>query len=164
MSKTWKWILGIVIVLLLLAAIGGASFVAMRAYSTGAARAVQSFQDGSQPQGNPGGWRMPMHGDYGEYQMPYRQQGFGGYHPRMGFRGGFGMMPLGMGFFWLGGLFRLVIPLGLIALVLFLGYQWGKRAGVRQAAPVAAPVAAPASTPPAAPAEVSNEGEGEPHT
>jgi hypothetical protein len=158
MSKTWKWILGIVIVLLLLAAFGGASFVAMRAYNIGAARAAQASQNGSQSAGNPGNWRMPMHGNYGGYQMPYHQRGFGGDgYPRMGVRGGFGMMPFGMGFFWLGGLFRLIIPLGMIALVLFLGYQWGKRAGDRRAMPAAAPV----ETAPPAPTEAGSDDGGE---
>ncbi len=150
MSKTWKWILGIVIVLLFLGVIGGASFMAMRAYNVGAVRVAQSAQNGQLAPGNPGEWRMPMHGYDGQYMMPYHQRGFGGgFYPGMGMRGGYyGMMPFGMGFFWLGGLFRLIIPLGLIALVLFLGYQWGKRAGRPKVAPAAA--AATVTPPPAA--------------
>ncbi len=58
-------------------------------------------------------------------------------------RPGFGpFMPFGMGFFFLGGLFRLILPLGVLVLVAFLFYQLGKRS-----AGSAVAAAAPASSP-----------------
>ena len=46
-----------------------------------------------------------------------------------GFRNFGGLMPFGMGFFLLGGLLHLIIPLGILALVAILFYWLGKRAG-----------------------------------
>jgi hypothetical protein len=148
MSKTWKWILGIVIVLVVLALAGGASAVAYRAFRVGSTQAAQSAANGA----NQGRWRMPMHGTFGGPMAPYQRGEFGqGFGPRMGYGRGFGMMPFGMGFFWLGGLFRLVIPLGLVALSVFLGYLWGKNAASRRVAPAST---APPAAPPPPPVEV----------
>jgi hypothetical protein len=54
--------------------------------------------------------------------------GFGFRGPMMNGRGRFSRFgPLGLGFFFLGGLLRLLIPLGVLALVAILFYQLGKR-------------------------------------
>jgi hypothetical protein len=64
--------------------------------------------------------RMPMHGYGGQYLSS----------------------PFGMGFFVLAGFLRLILPLGVLALVAYIFYQMGKRAGAASGAPVA-----PASRP-----------------
>jgi hypothetical protein len=49
----------------------------------------------------------------------------------MGGRGRFpGLGLFGMGFFFLGGLLRLIIPLGLLVLVAVIFYQLGRRASL----------------------------------
>ena len=53
--------------------------------------------------------------------MPMMGRGYG-YSPRA-----FG--PMGTGFMLVGGLFHLLLPLGLLALVAYVFYQMGKRAG-----------------------------------
>ena len=64
----------------------------------------------------------------------------------------FGMF--GMGFFFLSGMLRLILPLGILALVAFLFYQMGKRAGASSVAPqTPAPV-------PSEPAPVETPGKG----
>ena len=45
-----------------------------------------------------------------------------------------GFMPFGMGFFLLGGLLHLIIPLGVLVLVAILFYVLGKRAGASSVA------------------------------
>ena len=83
--------------------------------------------------------------------MPGRGNGFG-YGPMMGGRGfnRFGMMmpfgPFGMGLMIVGAFLRLIIPLGILALVAWLFYSLGKRAGksastVQPASPAPAPSA-----------------------
>ena len=66
-------------------------------------------------------------------RYPFGDRGWGGpMMPMMGgrgFRGFGGFMPFGLGFFFLGGFLRLIIPLGVLALVAFIFYQMGKRAG-----------------------------------
>jgi hypothetical protein len=52
-----------------------------------------------------------------------------------------------MGFMFLGGMFRWLVPLGLMALVALGGYSLGRRSAARTPAPVAAPI--PESPPPA---------------
>lgn len=112
MSKTWKWILGIVLGLVIFAGIG---FLVANFFGYG----HMSYWGGSAYYGH------PMMDDYG-----FRDRGpMGGYqnfrHPMMG--GGF--FPFG-GFFFLGGLLRLIVPLGVLALVVYFAYQQGKKAGV----------------------------------
>ena len=83
---------------------------------------------------------------------PFGPRGFGddGWGPGRGFRmpmmGGrfFGRgMGFGMGFFFLGGLFRLIIPLGLLALVAILFYSLGRRSALPRASAPAAREPAP---------------------
>jgi hypothetical protein len=45
-----------------------------------------------------------------------------------------GFPPFGMGFFFLGGLLHLLVPLAILALVAYFFYQMGKRAGTSAAA------------------------------
>lgn len=161
MSKIWKWILGILIVLVVAAlAVGAVFMVRNRAFMAASVRPVfgngQQTRPGIQgtpnPQGTPNAPAAPnrpygFNGQKGP-MMPYGFNGRGNRGPMMG-RGGFshfGMfgMPFGMGFFFLFGLLRLVIPLGILALVAFLFYQMGKRAGVNSVAAPASVVSDPA--------------------
>ena len=116
MSKTWKWILGITLGFVILAGVG---FLAANFFGYGH---MSSW-------GRPTYYGHPMMDDYGfGNRAP-----MGGYqnfrHPMMGGRG---FYPLG-GFFFLGGLLRLIFPLGVLALVAYFSYQAGKRTGMNAA-------------------------------
>ena len=136
MSKTLRWVLGILAVLLLIAVAAGAVWFwqnrsqMMASYRPYAAQpnaqgtpAAPNTQPGqNSPRGSQG------FGDNRRFPM----DGWGMRGPMMGgrpFMQAAPFMPFGMGFFFLGGLFRLVIPLGVLALVALLFYQLGKRAG-----------------------------------
>jgi hypothetical protein len=137
MSRTWKWILGILAALVILGLVAGAAFLwwnhpAMVLRDTVARPAI-----GGTPQpGTPNQPQRPM--------MPYGFQsgrgrgmeGWGGM-PMMGARGFHrlgGFTPFGIGLFFVGGLLHLILPLGILALVAFLFYEMGKRAGASAAA------------------------------
>ena len=127
MSKTWKWILGIVIGLVILAGVG---FVAANYFGFG-----HMAYFGRTPYSG-----HPMMGDYGFGDRLPR----GGYqnfrHPMMGGRG---FYPLG-GFFFLGGILRLIFPLAILGLVGYFAYQKGKKDGAVEEAAAAAQVVSPA--------------------
>lgn len=145
MKNFWKWIIGIVVVLVIIGALVAIPLV-MR--SNMLAFRLQN----NLPQSRGFYYGPMMRGD----------DGFGWMHPQMrGFNRGFGGR---LGFFGFGfGLFGLafrLIPLVLLGLLLFGIYQLGKRSGQRSVMPPAAPAAAappqseaPASEPdqPAAP-------------
>lgn len=165
MSKMWKWILGILIVLVVAAVAVGAVFMVRNRMLMNTSIRTQQFGNGqtrpnvqgtpnapaapNAPGTNPNGQKGPM--------MPF---GFNGGHrpmdgqnwrgPMMG-GGGFShfgrSMPFGifgMGLFFFGGLLHLILPLGVLVLVAFLFYQMGKRAG---AATVVTQTAPSGSTP-----------------
>ena len=128
MSRTWKWILGITFGLVLLIAVG---FLAANFLGYG----HMSFW------GRPAYYGHPMMDDYG----------FGNRAPMDNFRncrypmmGGRGFYPLGR-FFFLGGLLRLIFPLGVLALVAYFSYKAGKKAGMNAVLP--APQLEPMSEP-----------------
>jgi hypothetical protein len=142
MSKVWKWILGILIVLVVAAVVVGGIFLvrnrflltsSIRAMPFGNGQTRPNLQATPNAQGtpNPNGQKgqvMPY--GFNNRRFPMDGQGFRG--PMMGGRGfwGFGrFMPFGMGLFFIGGFLRLILPLGVLALVAFLFYQMGKRAG-----------------------------------
>jgi hypothetical protein len=134
MSRTMKWVLGIIAVLVVLAVLAGAVWVWQN-------RGVMMAGYGpftAQPNGQttPGGPNVPN-----------GQRGFGfgnnGRNPMFGygFRGpmmgrGMGRVmrygPFGLGFLFFGGLLRLIVPLILLVLVAVLFYQLGKRSVVRR--------------------------------
>ena len=131
MSRTWKWILGITLGLVILVGVG---FVAASFFGYG----HMSFR------GGPAFYGRPMMDGYGFSD----RSPLGGYqefrHPMMGGRGfgGFGFMSLP--FFFLGGLLRLVFPLAVLALEAFFSYRAGKQAGMRTAQEAPAPQPPPA--------------------
>ena len=116
MSRTWKWIIGIVIGLVILAGVG---FVAANYFGFG----HMAYFSRTAYSGH------PMMDDYG----------FGNRAPMYGFRdfrrpmmGGRGFYPFG-GFFFLGGLLRLIFPLAVLAAVGYFAYRKGKKDGVAEA-------------------------------
>jgi len=85
---------------------------------------------------NPNAQATPAPGTPNGQNAPYgfnsRRFGGGMRGPMMGGRGFSrfgGWMPFGLGFMFLGGLLRLIIPLGVLALVAWLFYQLGRRSG-----------------------------------
>ena len=126
MSKTWKWILGITLGLVILAGIGFAA-----AYYFGFGH--MSFW------GRTAYYNHPMMDDYSFGNRIPR----GGYqnfrHPMMGGRG---FYPFG-GFFFLGGILRLVFPLAVLAAVGYFAYRKGKKDGAVEALTPSLEVEAP---------------------
>ena len=127
MSKTVKWILGIVGVLIILAIIaGGVLAWQYRAQLMASARpyAAQPGTSNQQP------FQFGQRGFRDDGRGP--MQGWGFRSPMMGGRGRFGPFGVfGMGLFFLGGLFRLIVPLLVLVVVAFIFYQVGKRSGTR---------------------------------
>jgi hypothetical protein len=114
MSKTWKWVLGILAVLVIVVVLVGLGF--LWRYNT-QARFAMAGLPGHDWDGR-GIQRMPM----------------GGFHqPGMMGRGGY-YSPYSMGFLFIGAFFRFLIPLGLVALVAWGAYAWGKRSHTGTAA------------------------------
>ena len=116
MSRTWKWIIGILIGLVVLAGVG---FAAATYFGFSH---MANFDRAAYP-------GHPMMDDYG----------FGNRGPVGGFRnfrrpmmGGHGFYPFG-GFFFLGGLLRLIFPLAILAAVGYFAYQKGKKDGAVEA-------------------------------
>ena len=134
MSRTLKWILGILAVLVVLAVVAGGAWAwqhrsQLMAY--GRPYAAQPSAPGAP--NAPNGQNVPNgpfgpRGLYGNGRNPMNAWGFRG--PMMGGRHMGRGMPFGMGFFFLGGLLRLIIPLGLLALLAFVFYQLGRRSAV----------------------------------
>jgi len=127
MSKTWKWILGIVLGLIVLAGIG---FVVANYFGFG----HMAFFGRTVYSGH------PMMDDYGfNNRAPMN-----GYHNfRQPMMSGRGFFPFG-GLFFLGGLLRLFFPLAILAAVGYFAYKRGKRDGAAEALP---PVPEPTPTP-----------------
>jgi hypothetical protein len=154
MSRTLKWVLGILAVLVVLAVVGGVVW----AWQNRAL--MMSYRPSAVQPNNQGVPNVPN-----GQNSPFGPRGFGrnGFGPMNGFgfrgpmmrgmRGMWGFGPFGMGFFYLGGLLRLILPLGILALVAFLFYQLGRRSGlasppVSRAAPVAPQSASADQNPP----------------
>ena len=140
MSKTWKWILGILFVFVIIGAFAAIGF-AWRMHASGFAsyRSMPFNQN----------WDGPMMGrgnENGEQPQTLKCNG-GGEHPRMYGRG---FHPMDGGFFVLGGLVKLALFFGLL-----YGAYWLGRRNARivmdpkAGAPVAEVPAPEAETPPA---------------
>ena len=140
MSKTWKWILGIVIGLVVVAAVG---FFAHGTFESRTVR-VERFDnfrppmaDGFERDGKRGPgfaydhFRSPM-GGFNHGMPMYGRRGFGGY----------GYMPLPFMIF--GGLLRLVFPLAVLGAVGYFSYKKGKKDGAME---VSTPEPEPAKVP-----------------
>jgi len=129
MSKTWKWILGIALGLVLLAGVG---FVAANFFGFGHMTYFGQTAYSGHPMMDDYGFgnRAPMDG-YHNFRQPMM--------------GGRGFYPLG-GFFFLGGLLRLFFPLAILVAVGYFAYQKGKKDGTVQAALPPVPAAEPSQT------------------
>ena len=158
MSKVWKWILGVLIVLVVIAVVAGAVFVWRNHASFAGARRVTQLGPRGYPPNGPRGQNPPTapnspKGQLPGWNGPNTMRGWNFREPMRYGRGGrgfglFGMlMPFGIGLLFLGGLFRLIIPLGVLALVAFVFYQMGKRAGVASASRTSAPTGPSQSEP-----------------
>jgi hypothetical protein len=144
MSRTLQWILGILAVVVIVGIIAGGAFMyrnraAMWGYPPNAytgAGGSNSPQDGDAPYGLQGYPRYHMYDrDWG---MPMMQgRSYPGVHMY-----GTQWSP----FMWIGGLFHLLLPLGILALVAYLFYQMGRRAGEAAASATRSP-ARPAANP-----------------
>lgn len=149
MKNIWKWILGIVLVLVVIAALVAVPFF-MRNYMAAnfirpnAQNTVPSAPANPANPANPGfnnGPRMRGFGQQG--RVPNGFNGFNGPMMRGGRNFQRGFMPFGFGFMFFGGLLRLAVPLLLLGLLLFGVYQLGKNAGIRSVQVAAVPVATP---------------------
>ncbi len=142
MSRTLRWVLGILAVLVILAVAAGAVWAwqnrsqilaLSRPYATQQNPQVRptipNVPNGPRGFGNNG--RNPLNG-------------FGFRGPMRGSRGRFlNFGPFGLGIFFLGGLLRLFIPLAILVVVALIFYQLGKRAATPRHEPVPAPPAEP---------------------
>jgi hypothetical protein len=128
MSTVWKWVLGILGLLIVVGLIAGAVFMWRNQGFHMSARVSQPWSfDRPLPPSGPG---VPDR--YPEYRG-YHMDEWGGGMPMMGYGYGYyphAFGPLGTGFGLLGGLFHLIVPLGLLALVAYIFYQMGRRAGL----------------------------------
>ncbi len=134
MKRIWKWLIGIGVALVVIAAIVGVVFLVRNnpnlfAFASGAAPVNPGFNRPNLPNGPAG--QMPRGGFGWRGMMPRDGHGF----DRFG-----GFAPVGFGWFLLGDLFRLLLPLGVLVLVAVLFYELGRRAGTAAAA---APAPAP---------------------
>ena len=127
MSKTWKWILGIVIGLVILVGIG---FVAAYYFGFGHMGYL-----GRMPYSG-----HPMMDDYGFGNRGPLDDFRGFRHPMLGGRG---FYPFG-GFFFLGGFLRLIFPLVVLVVVGYFAYQKGKKDGVAENLAATSQVKSPA--------------------
>jgi hypothetical protein len=92
---------------------------------------------------NQNGWRHPMMGGFDRNDgRDFRR--FGGF------------LPFGFGLMAIGGLLRLLVPLGILALGAYFFYWSGKKAGLKEAAPVVA-APAPQAEPTAIPESAEDE-------
>lgn len=185
MSKVWKWILGVIAVIVIVGVVVGAVFLwRSHASFSMTTRVTRQGQNLPNAPAGPGTQNGQQYGQKGQNNVPNGQnnlpgnrnytpwgpragmpgwrgngmRGYGGFGPMMKggergfsrFGGGFGpvgmFMPFGFGLFFLGGLLRWIIPLGVLVLVAFLFYQMGKNAGLAAAAKPA-PASEPEETP-----------------
>lgn len=130
MKNIWKWIIGIVLVVVVVAGLAGAIFVV---HNRMAARFA--IQQERIAQGTPGPEKGPITGQgFPGWHQPGREPmgGFGPFHHGYGYGDSQfhrGRLPFGPGFMILGGLMRLV-PLALLALLVVGAYLLGRRANV----------------------------------
>ncbi|HUH98366.1 MAG TPA: hypothetical protein VLZ89_13460 [Anaerolineales bacterium] len=167
MKTVWKWILGIVIVLVVAGLVVGAVFAWQHGFTFSMRRAPFAYRQYQQTAPNAPAQPNTQNNNQTKPAapngtMPNRRmmgRGFGypgggfGYGPMMAGRGlsPFGMFmpfgPFGMMGFMFFGFFRLLIPLAVLAVVAYIFYQLGKHAGMAAVVPPPANPAPLAATP-----------------
>jgi hypothetical protein len=143
MSKTWKWILGITLGLVILFGVG---FAAATFFGGSHMSFVRSENYGHPMMDDYGfNGRGPMGGGYNDHHPMMDDYGFRGRNPMEGYNnyrhpmmGGYGFMPLP--FLFLGGLLRLIFPLAILGAVGYFSYKKGKKDGMAAAVVDPAPV------------------------
>jgi hypothetical protein len=126
MKTIWKWILGIVLVLVVVGALVAVPLV-MRNYALANVEQRAVIQQQDRPGRGSDDWQGPGYGRMGPGMM-----GRGGYS-RFG-----GVPPFGMGFMMAGMFVRGLIPLALFGLLLWGAYTYGRRSLVRTTTPAPA--------------------------
>lgn len=127
MSKVLQWILGILAVVVIIGLVAGAVFMWRNHTAWNGWNGMMYYApDGS---GSPQAPGAPD-GPYRFERTPrYHMDGWSGRMPMHGYAGPLAMAPYGPGFLMFAGLLRLACPLVLLALVAYIFYQMGKRAG-----------------------------------
>ena len=122
MKNIWKWIIGVVIVLVVLAAVG---FVASGFFVSRMARVerFESFHPPISENFERGDRRAPGF-DYDHFRSP-----MGGFDRRIPLHGFFMPMP----FMLFGGFLRLIFPLAVLGAVGYFAYKKGKKDGAAEA-------------------------------
>lgn len=136
MSRVLQWILGILAVVIIVGLVVGAVFMwrnhaAWSGWGGMMYNAPGAPLDPEVPQAPDAPYRF-------ERYPRYHMDGWTGRMPMHGYAGPYAAGPFGFGFMIFAGFLRLVLPLGVLALVAYAFYQMGKRAGA---------AAAPASRP-----------------
>lgn len=125
MKNIWKWVLGITLVLVVFAALG---------YFTYNWGGRVAYGHPMMYQADPDRWQSPR-GGFDRHPMYMT--------PWVGMWGGYSSMPF-LPFMFFGGLLRLLLPLGALALTAYFAYQKGKADGLASAASLQhAPTAEP---------------------
>ena len=137
MSRSWKWILGLLAVLLVVGLVAGAVFMWSNHMTWWGPRTLAlSAPDAPQ-------WQQGPDAPYGyDRGRRYHMEDWGGRMPMMygrGFPVPYAGGPFGTGFMIVGGLIHLILPLGILALVAYVFYQMGRRAGASSARPATPP-------------------------
>ena len=128
MSRILQWILGILAVIVIVGLVVGAVFMWQnhRAWSGWGGMMVYA-------PGAPDAPDLPQVPDGFERYPRYHMDNWSGRMPMHGYAGRYAVGPFQPGFLMFAGLLRLVLPLGLLALVAYIFYQMGKRAGAASA-------------------------------
>jgi len=127
MSRAWKWILGILGALLVIGLVVGAVFMWKGHTAWWGQRLTMPY--GSNQPGSEQGPGIPYgHDGYRRYHMDDWAWRMPMLHSR-GFLGPAAFTPFGFACMFAVGLIRLALPLGVLALVAYVFYQMGKRAG-----------------------------------
>jgi hypothetical protein len=133
MKNIWKWILGIVIVLVVIAAVG---FIASGFFVSRTARVerFEAFRPSMTDDFPHDDWHHPSF-EYDRFHSP--RESFGHRMPMYGNRGFSGRGFVGYGFapwpfLFFGGLLRLIFPLAVLAAVGYFSYRKGKKDGAAE--------------------------------
>ena len=137
MSKILQWILGILAVIVIVGLVLGAVFMWRNNMAWSGSGGMMYNAPGAP---NAPDWPQAPDAPYRFERYPrYHMDGWSGGMPMHGYSGPYAVGPFQTGFLMFAGLLRLVLPLGILALVAYIFYQMGRRAGMSApAAPASA--------------------------